>query len=103
MADESVPVVKFGPPPAGHGYGGAVLADADAAPAAAAPDTAIATANVAAASPQGFTSFAILRPPNRRNVGHWSDPHAIAHNLTNQDPPSPRQLRAAPPPRFRLT
>src|SRR5689334_18031921 len=103
MADESVPVVKFGPPPAGHGYGGAVLADADASPAAAAPATAVATANVATASRQGFTSLAIPGLPIDATSGHWSDPHAITHNLTNQDSPLPRPLRVAPPPRFRLT
>jgi hypothetical protein len=70
IADESVPVVKFAPPPAGQGYGAAVLADAEAAPTAAAPDAASATATVAAASRQGRKRFAIARsPPNRRDAG----------------------------------
>jgi hypothetical protein len=83
IADESVPGVKFGPPPAGHGYGAAVLADAEAAPATAAPDAASTTASAAAASRPGRMSFAIARSPAIDTTsGPWSDPNHIAHKLT---------------------
>ena len=72
--------MKFGPPPAGHGYGAPELAsayaDADAdADAAAAPDAANVTVSTAAAARQDrtilsvFAIFAITElPPTPRRV-----------------------------------
>jgi hypothetical protein len=69
--------VKFGPPPAGHGYGAPELASAGA-DAAAAPDAANVTVSTAAAAPQDrtilgvfviFVIFAITElPPTPRRV-----------------------------------
>src|ERR1022692_57251 len=76
IADASTPDVKFGPPPAGHGYGSPELAyaDADAADAAA-PDAANVTVSTAAAARQDrpivgvFAIFAITElPPTPRRV-----------------------------------
>jgi hypothetical protein len=65
--------VKFGPPPAGHGYGAAELAPADAD--AATPDAANVTVSTAAAARQDrtilgvFAVFAITElPPTLRRV-----------------------------------
>jgi hypothetical protein len=79
--------VKFGPPPAGHGYGAPELASADAdTDAAAAPDAANVTVSTAATARQdrtilGFFAIAELPPTPRRVVkpdqtfldklGHW--------------------------------
>jgi hypothetical protein len=66
--------VKFGPPPAGHGYGAAELASADA-DTDAAPDAASITVSTAAAARQDrtilgvFAIFAITElPPTPRRV-----------------------------------
>src|ERR1039457_3487248 len=74
IADASTPDVKFGPPPAGHGYGAPELASADA-DAAAAPDAANVTVSTAAAARQDrtilgvFAIFAITElPPTPRRV-----------------------------------
>jgi hypothetical protein len=68
--------VKFGPPPAGHGYGAPELASAGAdADTAAAPDAANVTVSTAAAARQDrtilgvFAIFAITElPPTPRRV-----------------------------------
>jgi hypothetical protein len=68
--------VKFGPPPAGHGYGAPELASAhDDADDAAAPDAANVTVSTAAATRQDrtilgvFAIFAITElPPTPRRV-----------------------------------
>src|SRR5580692_2561790 len=86
IADASTPEVKFGPPPAGHGYGAAGLASADA-DTDAAPDAANVTVSTAAAARQDrtilgvFAIFAITElPPTPRRVASSS---RIKHFLTN--------------------
>jgi hypothetical protein len=79
-----------GPPVELHEYGTGELADADAVPAAAVPDTAIVTA-AATASRNGCASFTItgLLPLDTMS-GRWPGSNSIAHQLTN-----PRSFNAA--------
>jgi hypothetical protein len=60
IADASTPDVKFGPPPAGHGYGTPELASAGADAAAAAPDAANVTVSTAAAARQDRTILGVF-------------------------------------------
>jgi hypothetical protein len=74
--------VKFGPPPAGHGYGAPELASADA-DADAAPDAANVTVSTAAAAARQDRTilgvFAITELPPR----HVASLSRIKHFLTN--------------------
>src|ERR1022692_2566730 len=82
IADASTPDVKFGPPPAGHGYGAPELASADA-DADAAPDAANVTVSTAAAAARQDRTilgvFAITELPPR----HVASLSRIKHFLTN--------------------